>query len=83
MPSFKSRRGSQIVEATMVLPVTVFVTVALIGLVMSFHFQLLRQIEEHSADRQQLYLVQETAALRILDSLSDTEGGSRGGEVAS
>ena len=55
----------------MVLPTAVFVTVALIGLIMGFHFQLLGKIEEHSKERDQLYLVQETAGLRIADRLSD------------
>ena len=58
----------------MVLPAAVFITVALIGLIMGFHFQLLEQIEEHGKARDQLYLMRETDGLRIADSLSDAAG---------
>lgn len=69
MPNFKNRTGSQIVEAAMVLPLTILIIAALIILIMGYHFQLLRQIEDHGEARNQMYLFPETAGIRMMDTL--------------
>lgn len=70
MPNFKNRTGSQIVEAAMVLPLTIVIIASLIILIMGHHFQLLRQIEEHGEARNQMYHFQETARIRMMDTLT-------------
>lgn len=74
MPSFKNRRGSQIVEATMVLPLTVLILAALICQLMTFHGNLARQIEVHKAAREELYHTKEVTILRMKDSLKQAAG---------
>lgn len=54
----------------MVLPLTILIIAALIILIMGYHFQLLRQIEEHGAARNQMYFFQETAGIRMMDTLT-------------
>ena len=54
----------------MVLPLTVLIIAALIILIMGHHFQLLRQIEEHGEARNQMYFFQETAGIRMMDTLT-------------
>ena len=63
--ALRSRKGSQIVEATMVLPVTVLILAALIGLLMTFYISLTEQIETHGAEREKLYERNEVQALRL------------------
>ena len=73
MPNF-NRRGSQIVEAAMVLPVTILIFSALVFLLMSFYFNFMEQIDTHAAQRDELYQTEEVLLLQIKDRLSGSEG---------
>jgi hypothetical protein len=74
MPSFRCRKGSQIVEATMVLPTTILIIAALIGIIMTFYFNLVDQVEYHAEKRDQMYAEKEVNQLRIADSIFDNTG---------
>jgi hypothetical protein len=73
MPNF-NRKGSQIVEATMVLPITILIFSALVCLMMAFYINLTEQIDAHAVQRDELYQTQEVMILRMKDSLSHAAG---------
>ena len=72
--ALRSRKGSQIVEATMVLPVTVLILAARIGRLMTFYISLTEQIETHGAEREKLYERNEVQALRLKETLQGAAG---------
>lgn len=67
----RSRRGSQMVEATMVLPLTILIMAALIGLMMTFFIRLTDQVEVNAQERQKLYEKEETGIIRLHDRIRD------------
>lgn len=69
----KSRKGSQIAEAAMVLPVTILIFSGLVCILISFYVNLTEQIAEHAAERAELYQSCEISILRIKDSLSHVQ----------
>jgi len=71
MPDFRERKGSQLVEATMVLPLTILVMMVLIGLIMTFFSDLQAQLEEHETLYAEQYLKNEVQTIRIRDRLRD------------
>lgn len=58
----------------MVLPVTVLILAALIGLLMTFYISLTEQIETHGAEREKLYERNEVQALRLKETLQGAAG---------
>lgn len=64
-----NRRGSQIVEATMVLPITILIMAALIGVLLSFFTGFMKQVENHVQERTEMYELKEISILRIRDNL--------------
>ena len=73
MPAY-NRKGSQIVEATMVLPVTILIVMALIGIVLTFYTGLQEQIESHRQEREELYTGKEITVLRLQQNIPVPEG---------
>ena len=67
----RSRRGRQMVEATMVLPLTILIMAALIGLMMTFFIRLTDQVEVNAQERQKLYEKEETGIIRLHDRIRD------------
>ena len=60
----------RIIEATLIMPLTLLITAALIGLMMNFYEDLDKQIERHMEERKEIYKVSETVAIRLQDRLS-------------
>lgn len=60
----------RIVEASLIVPLTILIMSALIALMMSFYSELGEQIEEHDAERDKLYEVSEMTYIRAYDRLS-------------
>ncbi len=60
----------RIIEATLIVPLTLLITAALIGLTMKFYGDLNKQIEAHATERKEIYKVSETVAIRLQDRLS-------------
>ena len=58
----------------MVLPVTILIFSALVCLMMTFYIKLTEQIDEHAAQRDELYQTQEVMILRMKDRLSHAAG---------
>lgn len=71
---FRSRKGSQIVEAAMVLPVTILIFSALVCLLMTFYVSLTEQIADHAERREELYQSSEIRTIRLKDSVSHAAG---------
>ncbi len=69
-----NRRGSQIVEATMVLPITILILAALIGILLSFYTGLMKQMENHLQERNQMYELKEVSVLRMKENLAAAAG---------
>lgn len=59
----------RIIEATLIMPLTLLITAALIGLMMNFYEDLDKQIERHMEERKEIYKVSETVAIRLQDRL--------------
>ncbi len=60
----------RIIEATLIMPLTLLITAALIGLMMNFYEDLDKQIQRHAEERKEIYKVSETVAIRVQDRLS-------------
>lgn len=60
----------RIVEASLIVPLTILIMSALIALMMSFYSELGEQIDEHNAKRDKLYEVSEMTYVRAYDRLS-------------
>lgn len=54
----------KIIEATLILPLTCLIMIALIGFAMTFHTDLTNQVSKHEEDRAQIYSVKETTVIR-------------------
>ena len=63
----------KIVEATMIMPLTCLIIIALIGLMMNFYSELDRQISENAVRRDEIYEVREVTVIRIRDKVSYEE----------
>ena len=61
----------KMVEATLIMPVTCLIIIALIGLMMTFYFELNHQIDENSIKRDRLYEDREVTEIRFRDRLGD------------
>ena len=61
----------KLVEATLIMPVTCLIIIALIGLMMTFYFELNDQISENSIKRDRLYEDREVTEIRLRDRLAD------------
>lgn len=59
----------RIIEATLIMPLTLLITAALISLMMNFYEDLDKQIEQHREERKEIYKVSETVAIRLQDRL--------------
>ena len=70
---FRNRKGSQIAEAAMVLPVAILLFSGLVCILISFYVNLTEQIAEHAAEREELYQFREISILRIKDSMSHVQ----------
>ena len=60
----------KIVEATMIMPLTCLIIIALMGLMMNFYSELDRQIRENAVRRDEIYEVREVTVIRIRDRMS-------------
>lgn len=60
----------RIVEASLVVPLTILIMAALIGLMMSFYAEFDEQLDRHTEEREKLYAVSETTYIRAYDRLS-------------
>lgn len=63
----------KIVEATMIMPLTCLIIIALIGLMMNFYSEVDRQISENAVRRDEIYEVREVTVIRIRDKVSYEE----------
>ena len=63
----------KIVEATMIMPLTCLIIIALMGLMMNFYSGLDRQISENAVRRDEIYEVREVTVIRIRDKVSYEE----------
>lgn len=63
----------KIVEATMIMPLTCLIIIALMGLMMDFYSELDRQISENAVRRDEIYEVREVTVIRIRDKVSYEE----------
>ena len=60
----------KIVEATLIMPLTCLIIIALMGLMMNFYNELDRQISENAVGRDKIYEVREVTVIRIRDRMS-------------
>lgn len=77
----RGKRGSQMIEATLVMPLTVLIMISLIGLMMTFFGNLKEQIQDHETERRETYAKQETDMVRLRDKaeqLIQSENGGNG-----
>ena len=58
----------------MVLPLTVLILAALVGLLMTFYITLTEQIKTHEQEREKLYERNEVQALRLKETLQGAAG---------
>lgn len=63
----------KIVEATLIMPLTCLIIIALMGLMMNFYNELDRQISENAVRRDKIYEVREVTVIRIRDKASYEE----------
>lgn len=63
----------RIVEATMIMPLTCLIIIALMGLMMNFYSEVDRQISENAVRRDEIYEVREVTVIRIRDKVSYEE----------
>ena len=63
----------KIVEATMIMPLTCLIIIALMGLMMNFYSELDRQISENAVRRDEIYEIREVTVIRIRDKVSYEE----------
>lgn len=63
----------KIVEATMIMPLTCLIIIALMGLMINFYSELDRQISENAVRRDEIYEVREVTVIRIRDKVSYEE----------
>ena len=63
----------RIVDATMIMPLTCLIIIALMGLMMNFYSELDRQISENAVRRDEIYEVREVTVIRIRDKVSYEE----------
>ena len=63
----------RIVEATMIMPLTCLIIIALMGLMMNFYSGLDRQISENAVRRDEIYEIREVTVIRIRDKVSYEE----------
>ena len=59
----------KIVEATLIMPATCLILIALIGLIMNFYTELNTQISENAALREGIYETREVTVIRIRDRI--------------
>lgn len=62
------------IEATLIIPLTILIAAALIGLMMSFYAELIAQVELHERQSEQMYAVSDTVYIRAYDRLRAAEG---------
>ena len=60
----------KIVEATLLMPLTCLIIIAVIGLMMEFYSELDRQISDNAVRRDKIYEVREVTVIRIRDRMS-------------
>ena len=60
----------KIVEATLLMPLTCLIIIAVIGLMMEFYSELDRQISDNAVRRDKIYEVREVTVIRIRDRTS-------------
>lgn len=60
----------KIVEATLLMPLTCLIIIAVIGLMMEFYSELDRQISDNTVRRDKIYEVREVTVIRIRDRMS-------------
>lgn len=63
----------KIVEATLLMPLTCLIIIAVIGLMMEFYSELDRQISDNAVRRDKIYEVREVTVIRIRDKVSYEE----------
>lgn len=63
----------RIVEATMIMPLTCLIIIALMGLMMNFYSEVDRQISENAVRRDEIYEIREVTVIRIRDKVSYEE----------
>ena len=60
----------KIVEATLLMPLTCLIIIAVMGLMMEFYSELDRQISDNAVRRDKRYEVREVTVIRIRDRMS-------------
>lgn len=60
----------KIVEATLLMPLTCLIIIALIGLMMNFYGELDKQISDNAVKRGKIYEVREVTVIRIRDRIN-------------
>ncbi len=58
------------VEASLIMPLTLLITSALIALMMGFYSNLGEQIEAHGEELKDVYKVSETVGIRVQDRIA-------------
>lgn len=57
------------IEATLIIPLTILIVAALISLMMNFYSDLNAQIEQHEVEIKEEYKISETVGIRVWDRL--------------
>ena len=60
----------KIAEATLLMPLTCLIIIAVMGLMMEFYSELDRQISDNAVRRDKIYEVREVTVIRIRDRMS-------------
>ncbi len=59
----------RMIEATLIIPLTILIVAALISLMMNFYSDLNAQIEQHEVEIKEEYKISETIGIRVWDRL--------------
>ncbi len=59
----------RMIEATLIIPLTILIVAALISLMMNFYSDLNAQIEQHEVEIKEEYKISETVGIRVWDRL--------------
>jgi hypothetical protein len=66
-----NKRGSAILEATMVMPLTCLILVTLVGIIMTFHGDLSKQVSMHEKEVLKRECHKELLKIRVYDRFID------------
>jgi hypothetical protein len=68
---FANKKGSAILEATMVMPLTCLILVTLVGIIMTFHGNFAKQVNSHKKEILERECHKELLKIRLYDRFID------------